>query len=452
MLTPERLKKIIDGDTTRQKRVSIQDAYVNGDNPSILKPDAKEAPDNRIPVSFAMRAVEMYGGYLGKEGNVIYKGTGYDSKLKTFFDDNNEGLLTARLLETACTYGEAFEVQWVEQGKANVIDLPVAQCIAVYDGKLKPKMTDFIRYWIDEDSNTKAEVYDSKIKQGFIKYNGKNEFVIDGLKEEHGYKRVPITRYVINPYGKNIFDHVTALIDAFDKIISNSFMNELEKLSAAIMLLAGAINKDAEDSADGISDEEKLVTGRLKYIDRLILDGTGSVADKVAFLTKNIDPTFPGTAAGIIERLIYEMLCLFNPNDETFNTPSGEAAKWKIIGFEYKSTKITSYFSLGLQDRIALYKGVDATLTGNAQNTDVTIEWKRNLPQDIKLLADIAVALEGIISQESILKMFPSYVVEDVQEEIKKLKKEKEERMKDAPKLFPDGQPGQNQEEEAENV
>jgi len=48
----------------------------------------------------------------------------------------------------------------------------------------------------------------------------------------------------------------------------------------------------------------------------------------------------------------------------------------------------------------------------------------------------IAVSLEGILSQETILKMFPSYIVEDVKKEIAAIKKKKEARMLEGPSLF----------------
>jgi SPP1 family phage portal protein len=451
MLTPEKLKKIIEGDGARQTKVANQLAYVHGENPSILKPEAKEEPDNRIPVPFARRAVNMTAGYLGKEGNITYQGDGYDDDLKDVFTANDEGLITSELLRAACQHGEAFELHYTEEGAEQFAQVPVCQSIAIWDGMLKPKMIGFIRYWQDDDSNTIVKAYDDIGMQGYVRKNGTMDFIIDGLYVEHGYGRVPVTRYTIDPDGRNIFDHCTALIDAFDKIISENYANDLQSLSSAILLLAGKLDTNAANSEDGISDAEKVTNNRLKYLDGLTLDGTGNVTDKVAYLTKNLDPTFPGSAAAIIERLIYEMLQLFNPNDEAFATPSGVAAKYKLIAFEYLCTTITTYFMRGLQDRIRLIKRINYAFTGEEQNTDVQIDWKRNLPEDMKEIADIAVALDGILSQETILHQFPKYVVPDVEEEIKRLNKEKEERMKNAVSLFPPKVPGAA-ENEGENT
>jgi SPP1 family phage portal protein len=450
MLTPEKLKKIIDGDVARQKKVKDQLAYVHGENPSILEPEPKEQPDNRIAVPFARRAVNMAAGYLGKEGNITYQGDGYDDILKDIFAANDEPLLTSELLRAACQHGEAFELHWTEEGAEQFAQVPVAQSIAVWDGMLKPRMIGFIRYWPDENHDILAKVYDDIGMQGFISKRGTWAFVADGDYVEHGYGRVPITQYTIDPDGRNLFDHCTALIDAFDKIISENYANDLQKLSSAILLLAGRLNTVGDDSDDGISDAEKVTTGRLKYLDGLLQDGAGSVNDRVAYLTKNLDPTFPGSAAAIFERLIYEMLQLFNPNDEAFSTPSGVAAKYKLIAFEYLCTTITTYFMRGLQDRIRLIKRMNYALTGEEQNTDVQIDWKRNLPEDLKEIAEIAVALDGVLSQETILHQFPKYVVPDVDAEIEKLEEEKAERMKNAPPpLFPANQEkGENTEEE----
>lgn len=425
MLNAEQLNDLIKKDTKRQKIVSDQTAYVRGLNPSILMPSPKENPDNRIPVPFARRAVETVCGYLAKPGNIVYKGEGYDESLKEVFEENDEELETAELLRTALTYGESYELHWVENGQEQFKQVPIAQCVALWSDSLKPTMTEFVRYWIDKDGNTISDIYDAYVKQRYIKKKNSQEFVTDGQSMEHGYGRVPVTRYIIDPNGLNVFDHVTALIDFFDKLISENYANDLQSLSSAILLLAGRLNTNDEDSVDGIADSEKVVTGRLRYLDGLVSE-SGNVTDKVAYLTKNIDPAFPGSAAAIIERLIYEMLQLFNPNDEAFNTPSGVAAQYKLIGFEYLCTKITTYFSRGLNDRIKIIKGIGYALTGDAQNTDVIIDWKRNLPNDIKQLSEIAVSLDGILSKETILHMFPSYIVENVEDEIEKLNGEKE--------------------------
>jgi SPP1 family phage portal protein len=431
MITTEQLKELIRADSARQLTVAKQAAYVLGNNPAIYEPEAKEEPDNRIAVPFARRAVNMVCGYLGKEGNIQYKGTGFDSDIEATFDANDEGLITSELLRVGCTHGEAFELHWQESGQKYFAQVPIAQSIPIWSKSLKPKLEGFIRYWHEKDRSTIAEVYDAISIQTFVRKTDSAEFEPYDDARPHGYKRVPVVRYTVDMDSRNIFDHCIALIDAYDKIISENYANDLQGVARALLLVAGEINKEPLDSPDGISLEEKLLSGRVKYLEKLLLEGTGSVTDKVAYLTKNIDSTFPQSAADIFERLIYEMLQLFNPNDEAFNTPSGVAAKYKLLGFEYLCTQITTYFMRGLQDRIKLLKGINQTLTGESQNTDVTIDWQRNLPDDIEQTARVAVMLGlGKLSDEVLIGLFPDSVIPDKVKELKALEesaKEQEE-------------------------
>ena len=64
---------------------------------------------------------------------------------------------------------------------------------------------------------------------------------------------------------------------------------------------------------------------------------------------------------------------------------------------------------------------LDATINGNSDSTEVSIQFHRNLPMDILSLAQTAGMLKGILSDETILKMFPASLVPDVEEELERL-------------------------------
>lgn len=415
MITADELSKYILEDRARQNKLRIQEMYVNGRNPSILAPYPKEDPDNRIPVPFARRAVNMVCGYMFKEGNISYSGDGYDDALKDTFDSNDEGLEDLELARTALTHGEAWELHWTEGNKDQFAQVPISQCIAIYSETLKPKLECFIRHWQGKDKIYHADEYDESSVYKWVSTDGV-KYTIDS-EERHGYARVPAVRFGISHDGSNLFDHVTALIDFYDKIMSEDFANELAKFASSYLLTSGQISDEVGD--DGETEIDKIKRNKMF----MGLNGDKSVLDQIAFLTRNIPADFTEAAANRTERLIYEMLQLFNTNDDSFIQASGFAQEYKLLGFEYLCTTIATYISIGLQDRIALIKKLDSNLNAgnNSINTDVTIKLNRNLPDDLLQTAQIAAMLKGILSDETILNIFPSTIVEDKEEELKRI-------------------------------
>lgn len=425
MITSEQLKAIINDHQKRARAITDQAAYMQGKNPSILAAYPKEEPDNRIPVPFARRAINVILGYMFKDGNITYIGDGYDDALKETLDRNDEGLLDLELGATACAHGEAYELHWSIDGQDYFAQVPIAQCIPIWDDAIVPRMIGFIRYWC-KDREHHAQVYDEYEMQAYIDKTGSGAWMLESLPIKHGYGRVPIVRFTIAQDSSNVFDHVTELIDLYDRIISEDFANELARFASSYLLMAGQLSDEADETTGETQIE------RIKQTRAFMgLGSERSVMDSVAFLTKGVNDAFLNSAADRTERLIYEMMQLFNPNDQQFATASGIAQKYKLLGFEYLCTGIATYFSIGLQDRIALIKGLTRNMSAEAErieyvggrraNTDVTIKWQRNLPDDLAQLADIAAKLKGVLSDETIIRLFPSYVVENVEEELAKL-------------------------------
>ena len=68
----------------------------------------------------------------------------------------------------------------------------------------------------------------------------------------------------------------------------------------------------------------------------------------------------------------------------------------------------------------------------NLQPVVYSINWERNLPFDLASRVDVVVKLKevGLLSDETILKMFPENIVKDAQEEIERRNAEKLEAAK----------------------
>jgi SPP1 family phage portal protein len=149
------------------------------------------------------------------------------------------------------------------------------------------------------------------------------------------------------------------------------------------------------------------------------------VSKAVAFLTKPSRGADVAEAADRFERLIYDLAMVINPNDiEAGTALSGIAYRLKLLPMEFKAADIEAYFSRGLQRRLQLIANANE-ITGMTAE-DVAIEFQRNIPNDIESLAKTAGLLKGVLSDESILAMFPTSIVPDIKLELKRLEEKAE--------------------------
>lgn len=416
----KQLDEIIKNHTPLTTRYYDQKTYKLGDNAGIYQLGPKPAPDNRIPVPFVRRATKLIKGYFAKPGNITYSDEGwYEEQLAGIYDENDEELETASMFEDAICYGRSFELHWYDEVDGfQFAVLPVGQCIPIYSDDLKKKLIGFV--WYRKNDKTElATYYDSDEYQEYIKT--KDGWSLDSERSGvHLFGRVPVLEATIDRDKRNVFDHCLPLIDMYDKIISE-VGNEHEKFANSILLLRDILD-DVTLDANGRTQLDKIRENR-------VLDKLGeNVNNSVAYLERNVNDTFINNTLDRIERLIYEMLCIFNPNDDNFAAASGIAQAYKLLGFEYMIADMESYFSRFLYDRIRMIAGHKAGLIQNAENADlVTISFKRNLPFNIESMANIISVLSGgqkVVSQKTLLQLFPASIIPDVDAEILAVKAE----------------------------
>ena len=414
------IEKLIKEHRPLTTRYFDQKAYKIGENAAIQQLNPKPAPDNRIPVPFIRRATKLTKGYFAKVGNITYSDSAgwFEETLADIFDSNDEELETASMFEDAICYGKAFELHWYDKDDGfQFCVIPVSQCIPIYSEDLKKKLIAFIWYRGNGEEEL-ATYYDSSEYLEYRKKKGGEFEAIEDSSGTHLFNRVPVLEANIDRDGRNVFDHCLPLIDMYDKIISE-VGNEHEKFANSILLLRDyldSVNKDEK----GLTDADKVNLWR-------VMDNLGdNVRDAAAYLERNVNDTFISNTLDRYERLIYEMLCLFNPNDDAFATSSGIAQAYKLLGFEYLIADMESYFAKFLYDRIRLIAG-HSVVKGLKYASSVTVSFKRNLPFDIESTANIVATLAGgekVVSKATLLKMFPSTIIPDVEAELEAVKEE----------------------------
>lgn len=395
--------------------------YYLGANQTIINQDDKTTePDNKIPVSFGRKIINTISGYAAKPGLISFKvkdpGTEGDSPKDDLileeFEKSKEALETNKIFIDANTAGVGYEVHFVDGDIPEFARVDPQQMLVHYSNDIRPVIEWAIRFWSVTDLEGKTVRYaDVYYPDKIYKYmNTGGNYILQGKPIEHKYGEVPIVDYQVNNERQGVFEHVLTLVDSHDVIISEDIANELGRFADAYLKLSKKLNPEDID----------------KIKDMKIFDNLGTEGDFVEWLIKSINDDFVQNSANRFERLIYEMSQTPNFNDEKFNQKSGIAIAFALVDFENLVSSIEAYFTKGLHKRIRLLNTVNQEMK-SAKPVEFHIKWTRNLPFNFGELAEIVVKLMPILSRETLLKLFPAEIIDDVEAEIERKKKEQDE-------------------------
>lgn len=428
-LTRDQLLKVTTAISSAAISYARRKAYYEAKNPQLLEAPAKKAPDNRVPGAFGGKIVDTMAGFMFRAGNITYSAedAALQKTIEDTFNANDEELHTAEIGKDLLVNGKGFEILRMDEDGAGVrlYRCEPGTALPVYDDTLARNMIAFVHLvsysdYDDTPTYVRTTYYKNKHVTETSSSIAFEEDKTEREEKAHPFGEVNAVVYQCGMDALPIFEKVIPLIDEHDKIISSGYADERERFASAYLLLLRKLQRTLDDK--GKSDIDKLA--EIRIMDDLGSDGEiKSAADGAAFLTKPSRGPDTAESADRIERLIYDLAQVVNPNDISAGTAvAGIAYKLKIMSMEFKAADIETYVSRALQRRIRLI--------GNAKNVpeekirDVTIDFKRNIPTDIDALADTAGKLVGIVSKETILRMFPTTVIPNVTAELKKLEEE----------------------------
>ena len=147
------------------------------------------------------------------------------------------------------------------------------------------------------------------------------------------------------------------------------------------------------------------------------------------YLTKSIGDTQIQNMLQNVNDQIHKISASPDFNDDKFMAQSGIAMRYKLVGFENAASAIESNMKKALQRRLELISAILGLIgsTEEALWREAQITFTRNLPADLTQTVQIVNQLRGIVSQETLLTLLP--FVQDVDEEMERVKAEKEESM-----------------------
>lgn len=414
-LTHQRLGKILEQFQTNElPRMNNSWNYYVGKQPILQKRYSdKTKPCNKVVVNYCYSIVKNYLGYL--TGIPIQ----YDNKdFEEVFDIlkyNDVVDEDTEFLRQALIFGRSFEINYVdEEGKQRFRTLETRQCVPVYWNNLNNDLAYVVRFYREDlvDENIESyivEVYGDKETVFYKSGPGFSTFTEIG-REPNFYNQVPITVFSLNKDEEPIFNQIISLQNAYNDLYSGS-IDDFAQFADAYLVIKGAI-----------ADEDDLQSMKENRVIMIDPDADAS------YLTKSISDTALQDILKLADDQIHTISNSPNFNDEKFMSQSGIAMRYKLVGFETTASAIENAMRKALQKRIELICSVLSIVSGEQVWRDVEIVFTRNLPLSLDpSTPDELMKYKGLVSDETLLAQIP--FVNDVDEEMKKVKKQNEENM-----------------------
>lgn len=227
-----------------------------------------------------------------------------------------------------------------------------------------------IRYYKTYDINNVetwvVEFYDNT---NIYTYKGYlSQLQPDGEERPHMFDYCPLQGIANNKEMLGDAEKVLALIDDYDKVLSDN-SNEVEAFVHAYLIFEGLrIDDDTIDKGQNSGS--------------FVFPATGTQQGKAYFLTKNINDAFTEHHLQRLEDNIYRFSRTPNLSDDTFGSASGVSLKFKLHGLE---TKCGMFEAKMLDAAQYMFKVLASAWVKKAIAFDplqVTLDFKRNFPLD----------------------------------------------------------------------
>jgi SPP1 family phage portal protein len=266
----------------------------------------------------------------------------------------------------------------------------------------------------DTDTTTHyAEVYDATGYDIFKCTEGAGNKGVSGYtfveRKSHIYGRIPITTMYNNEERMSDLERVKTLVDDYDKVLSD-VSNEFEAFRNAYLMLKNMIVNG--DSIQKLKEE-----GILEVMEN----------GDAKFITKQIQTEALENHLDRLEKNIYKFSQVPDLSDENFaGNLSGVAIRFKLFGLETKCIIKERKMERAIRELFRILVAPLRVLTGKEPDAiNLTIEFTRNVPNNITEIVDTVTKLDGKVDKETLLALLPfidnpSEVLEKLEQDIKK--------------------------------
>ena len=417
--SPYRLYEYVEDfkSSTEYKRLVNLEKYYMANNTTIMnrKKSLNDDINNKLVSGYPRYITTMTTGYfVGGSDSVDYIFPKKAEEIENNFRYNDEKAVTTNLAKNASIYGYAVEQYFIDKnGEFRFKEIDPKNVILLFEDNIDEDLLAVVKFreypYRKADGNEAIklvlEYYTADSYKEYVYLDG----VFNGQATEapNMFSDVPFTYYE-NPDRLGDFENIITLIDAYDKALSDN-SNLFEYYNDCYIVFKGCEFDDGEI--------------KLKDMKGLnIPEG----AD-VFYLQK---PPVTGDLMNYLETLkkdIHKFSLVPDLTDKDYlSAQSGTAMRLKLQGLEFLTGVKESNFRKGLTRRLEILANY-LSLSNNAFEFDkALITFKRNTVESMSEILDSALRLKGVISDESLLEMIPNI---DAQEELKRIKEQKEENM-----------------------
>ena len=399
--------------STLPRMLKLEDYYKSKNDILARQMSDPTKPNNKIANPYASYITDTLVGYFIGEP-ITYNSADERvlKELQLIFEYNDEADENTELAKNASIYGVAYELLYMTEDGIRFKPLDPKQCIPIYDDSIDNNLIAFIRYYDDYDvvNDKTFTIIEVITDKDITRYQTSTSIGTFTLLEtySHFFGMVPIATYKNNEEELGDFESVISLIDAYDKLESDS-LNDFEYFVDAYLALYG-FTADPEDV-------KKMKENRVLLMD----EGTSA-----EWLIKDTSDSHIENIKNRIDADIHKFAKCPNMADKEFaSNASGVAIKFKLLGTENKVAIKERKFKRGLQQRLELIANINGVIASGFDWRSIEIIFTRNIPSNDADIANMVNMLSDIVSKETLLAQIP--FVEDVQAALDRLDKEKED-------------------------
>jgi len=384
-------------------RFKTLDNYYRGTH-DILNRAIEDAtkPNNKPVTNFCSYITDtLTGFFVGKPVSYTSINKNYLLQLEEIFKRNDEQAENHDLAHKASIKGQSFELVYVNEESEICFDaLDTDSVVMVYDTTIKNKPCMAIRYYtvhdyLEDTDITKIDVY---TKTNIYHYTKGEKVKLDS-PENHYFKEVPIIEYANNRYRRGDFENIITLNDLYNKNEAD-ISNDIEYFSNAYLVLENMSGTEGEDIA------------KLKQ-DRVILTSEGG---KAYFLTKQLNDAVVNNHRNNLTEDIHKVSYVPDLSKEINSNVSGSALKTKMYTTSDIIVNKQSKFKKSIQTRIRLITNILNAKANNFVDSDIKINFHRNMPTGLYETADDVSKMSTAVSKRTLLTEIG---IEDVDAEMK---------------------------------
>lgn len=371
-------------------------------------------PCSRTVINYCKNIVDSYDGYLATPGYISYRSEQDIDDIMNILRYNDYAAEDADFLLDALIYGIAAELMYIDEtGHTRFRLINPTTCFGVCDDSLTGDLLYFVRMYKvndwDESDTYNVDVYsDYDVKHYTM--NGANGYLSFVSEEPHYFSQCPANIFTL-PDEKSIFDCIMSLQDAANELVSSE-IDDYSAFCDAYLTLIG-VDADVEDIA---SMKEN----------RVLVLPDGAAAQ---WLTKNANDTQVENILKRIHESIYRIAQCPDFSSESFvgGVSSGIAIRYRLTGMETKAGKIEGEMKKALQRRVEIICGIASLKLGEEVFRDISIDFKRNIPEDYTSIINMINSLKGTVSDSTLLSLLP--FVQDVNAELAAVQEQKQANM-----------------------